>query len=284
MLGFINFDKKVGDTSCFLVNKVKKKLKVKCGHMGTLDPLASGVLPVGLGQATRLFDYLLDKEKTYVATFDFSHDTLTLDSEGEPINFSKVIPTKQDILSVIPKFIGEIPQIPPVFSAKCVNGSRSYKLARKGVVVELEPKTVCIESIEILEQLSQTEFKFKIDCKGGTYIRSIARDIATELGCFATMTSLDRIKSGFFVKENAVSLEEFLEKDNACDLLISPDKVLDFPMLKLSALEFKRVLDGLYDEFEIENGLYRVYNAQSFVGVGEIKDKILKMKAYVRDL
>ncbi len=284
MLGFINFDKKVGDTSCFLVNKVKKKLKVKCGHMGTLDPLASGVLPVGIGQATRLFDYLLNKEKTYIATFDFSHDTLTLDNEGEPLNFTKVLPTKQDILSVIPKFIGEIPQIPPVFSAKCVNGSRSYKLARQGVSVELEPKNVTINGIELLEQINESSFKFKIDCKGGTYIRSIARDIATSVNAFATMTSLDRIKSGFFTKENAISLEEFLDKENVDDLLIMPDKVLDFAPLKLSELEFKRVLDGLYDEFEVENGIYKVYNVQTFVGVGEVTNKILKMKTYVRDL
>ena len=144
MKGFINLIKPEGMSSAYAVGRVKRKLHVKCGHMGTLDPMASGVLPIGLDKTSRLFQFLLDKQKTYVARFKFGYTTDTLDITGEITESGGRIPTESEILSVLDKFIGEIDQIPPKYSAKCVNGKRGYQLARSGVEFELEPKKVKI--------------------------------------------------------------------------------------------------------------------------------------------
>ena len=184
MVGFINVNKRRGDTSAFVVNRIKKIFGEKCGHMGTLDPLASGVLPVALGRASRLFDFLVEKEKTYVARFDFSFTTPSLDLESEPCDYSDRSVKKQEIIDLLPHFLGEQMQIPPDYSAKCVDGKKAYKLARRGEKPELKPKRVFIKSIELNEQTGDNEYSFTIVCGGGTYIRSICRDIADKLGVF----------------------------------------------------------------------------------------------------
>jgi tRNA pseudouridine55 synthase len=206
MKGFINIIKPQGMSSAYAVGAVKRKFNMPCGHMGTLDPMASGVLPVGLGKATRLFDYLLDKKKTYVATFRFGVLTDTLDTTGTVTATCDKIPTSDEILSVLPRFVGEIEQVPPLYSAKCVDGKRGYQLARQGVDFKLPAKKVTILNIELLGQKGEADFDFKIECKGGTYIRSICRDLAYSLSTYATMTSLEREKSGCFTKDNAFSL------------------------------------------------------------------------------
>lgn len=284
MTGFICINKKAGDSSSYCVNKVKKKLKQKCGHMGTLDPLASGVLPIAIGQATRLFDILLDKEKTYIATFDFSYSTPSLDLETEADNYSTVLPSRKDIEKVIPSLVGEIDQIPPKYSAKFVDGKRSYKLARKGIDVDLKAKKVSIYSIKLLEQLSKSAFTFEIRCGGGTYIRSIVRDMAKSLGCFGVMTKLIRIKSGEFEINSSVTVEEFINCDDVNAYLIKPQDILNYPTLILNGIQSKRLLDGLYDTYGQSDGLYKVFAGNDFWGVGEILNGILKMKVYVRDL
>ncbi|HBK02679.1 MAG TPA: tRNA pseudouridine(55) synthase TruB [Clostridiales bacterium] len=285
MLGFISVNKKKGDTSAFVVNRIKRLVGKgsHIGHMGTLDPLASGVLPVAIGQATRLFPFLLDKRKSYLADFDFSFTTPSLDLETEPTLTTVKRTTEKEILSVLPSLIGEVMQVPPVYSAKCVDGKRSYKLARRGVEVELQPKKVQIDDIRLVEKLSETCFRFEIDCRGGTYIRSIARDLGAALDLPATMTNLVRTRSGIFTIENSFTLDEIEEKGlSAC--LVEPDKTVFYPELKLTAEEEKRLLNGLYDDFSVENGLCKVYGEAGFLGVGEVTDKKLKMKAYVRDL
>ena len=142
MNGFINLIKPSGMSSAYAVGKAKKKFNMPCGHMGTLDPMAEGVLPVGIGKASRLFQYLLDKEKTYVARFLFGVDTDTLDVTGERTRVTGVIPDTNTIKSVLNNFVGEIDQVPPRYSAKCVDGKRGYQLARQGVEFELPPKIV----------------------------------------------------------------------------------------------------------------------------------------------
>lgn len=251
--------------------------------MGTLDPLASGVLPVAIGQATRLFPFLLDKRKSYLADFDFSFTTPSLDLETEPTLTTDKKTSEQEILSVLPSLIGEVMQIPPVYSAKCVDGKRSYKLARRGVEVELQPKKVQIDDIRLVERISETCFRFEIDCRGGTYIRSIARDLGAALGLPATMTNLVRTRSGIFTIENSFTLDE-IEQKGLSSCLVEADKTVFYPSLTLSAEEEKRLLNGLYDDFSLENGLYKVYGESGFLGVGEITEQKLKMKAYVRDL
>ncbi len=285
MLGFIPVNKKKGDTSAYVVNRIKKLVgkNKSCGHMGTLDPLASGVLPVAIGQATRLFPFLLDKRKSYLADFDFSFTTPSLDLETEPYLTTEKRTSEKEILSVLPSLIGEVMQIPPAYSAKCVDGKRSYKLARRGVEVELQPKKVRIDDIRLVDRLSETCFRFEIDCRGGTYIRSIARDLGAALSLPATMTNLVRTRSGIFTIENSFSLDE-IEQKGLSSCLVEADKTVFYPSLTLSAEKEKRLLNGLYDDFSLENGLYKVYGESCFLGVGEITEQKLKMKAYVRDL
>lgn len=285
MLGFIPVNKKKGDTSAYVVNRIKKLVgkNKSCGHMGTLDPLASGVLPVAIGQATRLFPFLLDKRKSYLADFDFSFTTPSLDLETEPYLTTDKKASEKEILSVLPSLIGEVMQTPPAYSAKCVDGKRSYKLARRGVEVELQPKKVRIDDIRLVDRLSETCFRFEIDCRGGTYIRSIARDLGAALSLPATMTNLVRTRSGIFTIENSFSLDE-IEQKGLSSCLVEADKTVFYPSLTLSAEKEKRLLNGLYDDFLVENGLYKVYGESGFLGVGEITEQKLKMKAYVRDL
>ncbi|MBO4262347.1 MAG: hypothetical protein J5903_01015, partial [Clostridia bacterium] len=229
------------------------------------------------------FDYLLDKDKEYIATFAFGYQTDTLDLEGKTELYSDVIPSEEDLIVAAGKLTGEIMQIPPSFSAKCVDGKRSYQLARKGKPVELPPKKVFISSIEILEKISHNEYAFKIKCKGGTYIRSIARDVAAECGTCATMTSLIRTASGVFRAEDSIKAEDFINAHDKEAFLIRPDEVVDFPKIFLDAIRAERLFNGLSDDFVYTDGTYRVYSPDGFYGVGEMKNAKLKVKAYLRD-
>lgn len=283
MIGFINVYKRRGDGSTFVVGKLKKKLNAKCGHMGTLDPLASGVLPVGIGKATRLFDYLLDKKKTYVAEFEFGRTTDSLDCEGKVLSEGLPVPTEEEILRVLGDFCGEIDQVPPNFSAKMIAGKRSYVLARKGVEFSLPPKRVTVYGIELLGRTEGNKFKFKIECGGGTYIRSLARDIAKKLGTVGLMTALERTVSGVFSLQNAVKLEEFLASDEPEKYIIPVDEVISYEKIRLTKTEAERLLNGLYDKYPFPEGLYRVYSEDDFWGVGKVENGFIKMKAYCRE-
>ena len=168
--GFLNVDKPSGVVSSTVVNKSKWLTGVPCGHMGTLDPLASGVLPVGVGNATRLFDYFLEKEKTYEAAFTFGVTSDTLDSTGELVWGGRV-PTAEEIENVFPSLTGDIMQMPPKYSAKNVNGRRGYELARAGIDFELQPKKVRIYGMELTGQLDENTYGVKIRCGGAWYER-----------------------------------------------------------------------------------------------------------------
>ncbi|HEY8419906.1 MAG TPA: tRNA pseudouridine(55) synthase TruB [Clostridia bacterium] len=183
----------------------------KCGHMGTLDPFACGVLPIALGRATKLFDYLIDREKKYRAIFKFGIETDTFDLDGYLINTDNKRVTLDQINQILPEFIGIISQLPPKFSAKRINGQRAYELARSGQDVELKPSIVKIYDITV-QEIGGNEFVFDISCSGGTYIRSICRDIAYKLDTCATMTCLIRQASGIFNIQDSCSLQE-LEQD-----------------------------------------------------------------------
>ena len=281
MNGFLNIYKPRGMSSAHCLNKIKKKIDYKCGHMGTLDPLACGILPVGVGQATRLFDHLLDKRKTYVAEFTFGYETDTLDLEGELVNKKDLIPTLEQINEVLPSLCGKVMQVPPVFSAKCVDGKKSYQLARKGIAVELPPKEVEIFYIKLIGGEAPA-YKFEICCGGGTYIRSICRDIAYALGTFATMTALERTASGFFTVENCIHLDDFLAHENPRSLLISSDEPLRYEKLVLDKTQGTRLLNGLRDPYDLPNGKYCVYCENEFWGVGIIEEQKLVVKPYVR--
>lgn len=282
MKGFINLIKPKDMSSAYAVGAVKQRLRVPCGHMGTLDPMASGVLPVGVGKASRLFQYLLDKEKSYTAQFKFGFTTDTLDVTGQTIQTTSVIPTLAQIQGVLKNFVGEIDQVPPKYSAKCIDGKRGYQLARAGVEFELKPKKVHVLDIECLGQLDENTFEFKIDCKGGTYIRSLARDIALAVGSLGTMSALERTASGVFNLTNGVTVEEFKSCKDPEQYFIAPDLAVNFDKLVLTGKQAQKILDGVYEDYGFEDGTYRVYNEQEFWGVGNVKDGKVKINAYVR--
>lgn len=266
MTGFLNIRKEGGASSAYVVSRVRRLVHTPCGHMGTLDPLASGVLPVGIGNATRLFDFFLDKKKTYLAHFRFGVTTDTLDGEGA-VRPAGRVPSRAEIEGVLPGFIGEIDQLPPKYSAKSVNGRRSYELARAGQEVELSPKRVRIEGIELLEQTGADEFSFRIVCGGGTYIRALARDIAESLGTGAYMSGLVREGSGPFSLETAVRLSD-LTPENVTEHLIPTDSVLPFPSI---SVEDKRYFQGIRIPCAREDGLYKIYSAEGFYGLGRVE-------------
>ena len=282
MTGFINIIKPSGMSSAYAVGAVKKKFNCPCGHMGTLDPMAEGVLPVGIGKASRLFQYMLDKEKTYIARFIFGYTTDTLDVTGEITEKTDKIPTLDEIKGVLADFVGEIEQMPPKYSAKCINGKRGYQLARQGVEFTLEAKKVCILSLECLGQISENEFEFKIECKGGTYIRSLARDIAIACSSLGTMSKLSRIKSGIFNYENGITIDQLKSLENVDDFIIAPDSAVSFEKLNLTEKQAQKILDGVFENYGFKDGTYRVYNQGKFIGVGNVREGILRINSYVR--
>ena len=282
MKGFINIIKPSGMSSAYAVTQVKRKLNMPCGHMGTLDPMASGVLPIGIGQASRLFDYLLNKTKTYRARFIFGFTTDTLDITGKVIEQNNIVPTIDEIKAVLPRFIGKIDQIPPKYSAKCIDGKRGYQLARSGVEFELKPKKVEILSLEFISQTADNEFEFLISCKGGTYIRSLARDIAFATNTVGCMSKLVRESAGVFNLENGITVEDFNNLQDVSNCIIKPDSVVDFPKLVLDDKRATKILNGVFEDIGVVDGTYRVYNESEFWGIGIAQNGVLKIKSYVR--
>ena len=273
-LGFFNVDKPSGLTSGVVVNKCKWLTGTPCGHMGTLDPLASGVLPVGVGNAARLFDYFLNKQKEYIAEFTFGVSSDTLDSTGE-LTAMGHIPTQAEIESVFPSLQGDIMQMPPKYSAKNVNGKRGYELARAGVEFELTPKQVRVECVQCLGKSKKNEnaYLFKIGCGGGTYIRSIARDMAAALGTHAVMSALQRTKSGVFTLENAIPfslLEQDLPVRELEQYIIPTDSVLPYPTITLTQKQQARFFNGAPTAVDYPDGLYKLYAQDKFYGIVQV--------------
>ena len=277
MTGFLNIFKGEGVSSTYVVNGLKHLVrkacgqKLPCGHMGTLDPLAEGVLPVGVGNATRLFDFFLGKEKTYLARFRFGATTETLDREGE-VALGGAVPSAEEIVAALPGLTGEILQTPPAYSAKSVNGQRSYELARKGKEVLLAPKAVMVCSFSLKGQTAADEFEFEITCGGGTYIRSLARDLASLLGTQGYMTYLRRTRSGPFCEDAAVRFET-LTPENLTDFIIPTDSVLPFPALDVTD---ERIYHGVAIPCDSEDGRYRLYRGGEFYGLAAVEGGMLR--------
>ena len=212
--GFININKPTAETSSNVVCKLKKILgKVKVGHLGTLDPAASGVLPIAFGKATKFFDYFLTKNKEYVAVVKFGIETDTLDSFGKIINTNKKLVSRQEIEAVLDRFKGKISQIPPKYSAIKIGGKKACDLAREGKEIEIKPREIEIFDIKLMSEEAENVFRFKVFCSAGTYIRTLFNDIARELGTVATTMVIIRTKSGLFDIEKAITIDEF-KKEN----------------------------------------------------------------------
>lgn len=272
--GFINLYKKKDITSNKALSILKYHLKennitTKVGHFGTLDPDAEGVLPVALGRATRLFDYFLDKEKVYRSVFRFGIDTDTLDASGKILTECNKIVLKSSIQEILPSLIGDIDQIPPKYSAKCINGQRAYDLARKGIEFELKPKKITIYSLELLEDLGDNCFSFRIICSGGTYIRSIARDMAQALGTVGIMQYLEREVSGPFKVADSIMLED-LEANIEDKILPMEYALQNYESINITKYERKRLLDGIKKEYNnLPKGFFKVYDDKELLGIGQ---------------
>lgn len=209
-------DKPSGITSAHAVAKVKNLLissgcdkKIKIGHAGTLDPMASGILPLALGKATKTVQYMMDAEKSYEFTVTWGQERTTDDAEGEIAASSDKLPSKDKILYIIPQFTGDILQIPPNYSAVKLSGKRAYDLSRAGQNVEIKPRQVSVKSLEIKQTTDgkQLVTDFTCRCGKGTYIRSLARDMGRILGCYGYISLLRRTEVGKFSEKNAISLE-----------------------------------------------------------------------------
>jgi len=210
--GWIALDKPLGMTSTHAVAVVRRLLNAKkAGHAGTLDPLASGLLPLAFGEATKTVPYVVDGEKAYRFTVTFGIETDTDDSEGRIVSQSDARPTEQQLLAALPKFTGAITQVPPRYSAIKIDGERAYDLARGGEAVELQPRIVEIHTLTLRSFDGQSAV-LEAECGKGTYVRAIARDLGRMLGCFGYVTALRRTRVGPFTEADAVTLPS-LEAD-----------------------------------------------------------------------
>ncbi len=228
MQGLLLIDKPSGITSFGAVARVRHLAGTKkVGHTGTLDPMATGVLPIFIGRATQLSSFLLDADKTYIATFCFGIETDTADITGAVLRENTVQITKEDILSVLPDFTGNISQIPPMFSAIKQGGVPLYKLARQGKTAEIAPRSITVHYIKPLTELENGEMSFEISCSKGTYIRSLCRDIGAALGTGATLSALRRTATSGFNISETVSLEK-LNEDNIEGFLLPEDKAIEY--------------------------------------------------------
>ena len=279
MNGIIVLNKPAGRTSFEAVRAVSRLFyKEKAGHSGTLDPMATGVLPVFLGRATKLIQFLPDTEKEYIADVAFGSKTDTGDREGSPIDSSERRPGREDWCASVTAHLGEQKQIPPMYSAIKKNGVPLYDLARKGKTVEREPRIITVKEIETLGFTGDTA-RIRVRCSAGTYIRTLAEDIAAQCGCLAHLASLERTYACGFSVYDAVTLEELEEAEDRERFLINPETVFaDLPSVDLDDNLAKLFLNGYVFPVSRSGREYgtgiriNVYKDNYYIGLGEITD------------
>ena len=273
MDGFINVLKPTGLSSHDVVDIVRRIFKQKrVGHAGTLDPAAAGILPVALGRAARLVEYMEGADKSYRAEIAFGYATDTGDVYGEVIESveNPVLPSEEELRSVLGRFVGVITQIPPAYSAIKVGGQRAYDLARQGTAVEIPTRTVRIDRLDLVHaDAAHARILVDVDCAKGTYIRSLCTDIGTALGLPATMRFLLRTRVGGFMLADSYTLEELVEVGETA--LCAPDTALDLPVYELAPQRTRAFYSGLSTSerrMELAEGCYRVYAEGVFLGIG----------------
>ena len=289
MTGIICINKDEDITSFGVVAKVRGILgEKKAGHTGTLDPMATGVLPVMLGGATKFLDYLPDSDKRYEAKFLLGKTTDTLDITGKVLSENEVVSTKEDVLKALSEFKGKISQYPPMFSAKSVDGVRLYDLARQGIEIKREPCEVEIKELNLIN-CEGNEYTIDVLCSKGTYVRSLIDDIGRELGCGAVMTALRRtLACGFDIKDS-ITLSELQKRrdlnEGFNDLVLKIDRIFEnYHRVVISEAQTKRFKNGgALDINRVKNppsdgGLCTVYSFDNqFLGLGKNENKELKV-------
>ena len=278
---FLNINKPKGITSFDVIRILRKKLKIKqIGHSGTHDPLASGVIQVGVGACTKLLDYL-DSDKEYVASLKFGFVTDTFDDEGEKIFVKKPEFNKNDLIQVLNSFLGKTKQIPPKYSAIKQNGMKLCDLVRQNRASEIKEfeRDIEIYSIELLEFNGFDEVKIKVNCKKGTYIRSLANDIGQKLSCGAYLTDLKRTKAGNFKIENS----DDLSKDNFNE--INPIDVLNFDKKELNEQEYKLISNGNFikQDRNFKTDFILLTKNNKLVSIAILSDNLIKPKKFFKE-
>ncbi|MBR3249175.1 MAG: tRNA pseudouridine(55) synthase TruB [Clostridia bacterium] len=286
MDGIIVINKPKGCTSHDVVYKVKKIFNERVGHTGTLDPNATGVLPLLIGKGTKLSKYLINHDKIYEVVLKIGIKTDTADSEGKIIEEQSIksnLLTDKNVINVLSNFQGKQEQIPPIYSAIKVNGKKLYEYARNGEKLDLKPRQIEIYSIELLKlNKKENEISFKVECSKGTYIRSLCEDIAKKLGTIGYMKELNRIKVGKFNIEDAVTIEQLQENIHNTEFMnknfytfkkfFSKNK-----SITMTNKDLRRFLNGIKLNVELQDDLYKIYdNSNKFIGIGEVRSNRLK--------
>lgn len=284
MDGIIIINKEKNYTSNDVVNIVKKITKSKVGHTGTLDPNATGVLPLLIGNATKISKYLINHDKEYEVVLQLGIRTETADVEGKVVEEKEVTAemlNKDNIEEKLQQFIGKQEQIPPIYSAIKVNGKKLYEYARKGQEVELKPRQIeiySIQSVGINEKEKQISFKVK--CSKGTYIRSLCEDISKKLGTVGYMKELNRLQVGEFYIKDAVTISEMKEKIEAGNLenIITIEEIFkNNPQIQLEQEQIEPYINGVKINTKKTNGVYRIYKPDgTFIGLGIVENSKLK--------
>lgn len=280
MNGILIIDKSKGFTSHDIVAKVRKITKEKVGHTGTLDPLATGVLPLLIGKGTLCSKYLINHDKKYKVNLKLGIQTATGDEEGEILKKKEVtqdILDKNNVEKVLESFLGEQEQIPPKYSAIKVNGKKLYEYARKNQEVKIEPRKINIYEIKLLEiNENGYEIKFEVKCSKGTYIRSLCEDIAKKMGTVGYMKDLKRIEVGEFKINQAISIEDLTEEVVEEKIVKIEDLFKDLENIELNKRKLKLFLNGVQLTVDRKDGIYKIYSENIFIGIGIIKNKLLK--------
>lgn len=275
MNGFINVYKEKGQTSHDVVNKIRKIFGTKkVGHTGTLDPNATGVLPIAVNNATKVIEYMEHDDKTYIAELTLGITTDTEDIWGNILEEKAVNVGKEEIENVIKSFVGKQKQVPPMYSALKVNGKKLYELAREGKTIDRVARDIeifCIKDIMI----NENKVSFEVHCSKGTYIRTLCKDIGEKLGCGATMSALERVQAGSFTIDTAVTLEELSENGEKylLDLEIPLKK---FDIISLNEEEGKKYINGIRLGTERKDGLYRVYIDGKLYGICRVNENVIR--------
>ena len=287
MNGVLNIFKPKGMSSFDAVRIVKKVAGTgKVGHTGTLDPEATGVLPICIGKATKIIDYIMNSEKVYEVTLKLGIRTTTYDLEGEVLEEKDCNHlTDVEILQAVNSFIGEYSQVPPMYSALKQNGVRLYELARKGIEVEREGRLITIYNIEDIK-INNPYISMKVSCSKGTYIRSLCYDIGEKLGVFATMTELNRAKTSVFSQEESININD-LTKENINEYILSMEEALEkYDKIIVRGKYVNLLINGVRvgdnrftNDKVINQKLYRVYDEENnFIGIGKKNDLGFKIE------